>query len=396
MKKKNILLITGQFLPFTKSIGGIIRILSFCNSLEKKFNINIVSTGNQYYGYFGFKKNIKSYNLINIKKKFFFFYLIFGFFKKFFPNLAYLFALDYAHSYRNELFKAVKVTIKKKKIKYIVISCPPFSLFYIGDKIRKEYNDNIKIIYDYRDGWFSRFNDLDNSYLISKLKKNLEDRIIKSAHSIVCATETIYKKIKYKNKVLITNGYYSLPSDKKIIISNTIKIGYFGLISDDPKGYRDINILFNALKGDEFKDKKFKFYFYGNNDISKSNIRNYKNFIFNKNLDYFEAQNMMQQMDYLLIIHTEQSTVKEVITGKFYEYVSTRKPIISITNGEAEVNKIINQSKLGYTINIKKKNLSKELLKILRKRKKYKMNIKDIFKYSREYQNKKLLDILKD
>ena len=81
---------------------------------------------------------------------------------------------------------------------------------------------------------------------------------------------------------------------------------------------------------------------------------------------------------------------------KFYEYVSIRKPIISITNGDAEVNKIINQSKLGYTINIKKKNLSKELLKILKKRKKYKMNIKDIFKYSREYQNKKLLDILKD
>lgn len=49
-------------------------------------------------------------------KKNFFFYLIFGFFKKFFPNLAYLFALDYAHSYRNELFKAVKITIKKKKL----------------------------------------------------------------------------------------------------------------------------------------------------------------------------------------------------------------------------------------------------------------------------------------
>ena len=32
----NILIVTGQFLPFTKSLGGVLRVYSFLQSLKKK------------------------------------------------------------------------------------------------------------------------------------------------------------------------------------------------------------------------------------------------------------------------------------------------------------------------------------------------------------------------
>ena len=175
---------------------------------------------------------------------------------------------------------------------------------------------------------------------------------------------------------------------------NKIKIGYFGLISDDPKGYRDLNILFNSINNNSLINKNFNFYFYGNNQIKNKNIKNFKKFIFCKNLDYFDALKEMKKMDYLLIIHTDYLTVKEVITWKFYEYLSTGIPIISITNGDAEVNKIINQHNLGLTINYKKKNLSKELLRVF-KNERYNQKFKYINKYSRDYQNQKLINILK-
>ena len=69
MKKENILIISGQFIPFTKSIGGIIRVLSFCNSLDKKFQINLISTKKSSFGFFGLKNKIKNYNLTFVNKK---------------------------------------------------------------------------------------------------------------------------------------------------------------------------------------------------------------------------------------------------------------------------------------------------------------------------------------
>lgn len=394
--KKNILVISGQFIPYTRSIGGIIRVLSFCNSLDKKYKVNLISTKTSLFGFFGLRKKVKNYNLLFVKKKNFFFYLIFGFVKKFFPNFAYILALDFSFAYKNEIFELAKETIKKKKIKFVLISCPPFSLFYVGNRIKNEFNNDVKIIYDYRDGWFSRFDRYNNNYFFSKLKSYFEDKVLKSSFKILCATKTIYQKITFKNKILLTNGYYSLPPENKNIKKkDIIKIGYFGLISDDPNGYRDINILFKSLNQDYFENNNFKFYFYGNNHISNKNIRNFKKFKFCKNLNYFEAQKEMQKMDYLLIIHTDKLTVKEVITGKFYEYVSTNTPIISITNGEAEVNKIINKFKLGHVINFRKKSISKEFLKILKIKKK-KINFKYKNKFSRNYQNHKLMNILKD
>lgn len=266
----------------------------------------------------------------------------------------------------------------------------------MGNRIKNEFNNDVKIIYDYRDGWFGRFDRYANNYFFLKLKSYLENKVLKSSYKILCATKTIYKKISYNNKVLLTNGYYSTPSKSNNVKNrDIIKIGYFGLLSDNPNGYRDLNILFRSLNNVKFENKDFRFYFYGNNHISNKNIKNFKKFKFCKNLDYFKAQKEMQKMDYLLIIHTDKLTVKEVITGKFYEYISTNTPIISITNGEAEVNKIINKFKLGHVINYSKKSISKELLKIL-KIKKRKINFKYKYKFSRNYQNQKLINILKD
>jgi len=357
MRKENILIISGQFIPYTKSIGGIIRVLSFCNSLDKKFKINLISTRTPFFGFFGLKKKIKKYNLSFVKKRNFFSYLLFGMTKSLFPNFAYIFAIDYSFAYKSEIFEQAKKIIEKKNIKYVLISCPPFSLFYVGNKIKKRFKSDVKIIYDYRDGWFGRFDQFNKNFVFKKLKFYFEERILRSSFKILCATKNIYKKVNLHNKILLTNGYYFTPSIKKKINEykknkKKIKIGYFGLISDDPKGYRDLNILFNSISNNSLTNKNFNFYFYGNNQITNKKIKNFKKFIFCKNLDYFDALKEMKKMDYLLIIHTDYLTVKEVITGKFYEYLSTGVPIISITNGDAEVNKIIN---LKYICEIWKK-----------------------------------------
>ena len=59
---------------------------------------------------------------------------------------------------------------------------------------------------------------------------------------------------------------------------NKISIGYFGLISDDTFGYRDIKIIYNSLS----QNSKIKFSFFGNSKIKNNTILNFQNLSFIK------------------------------------------------------------------------------------------------------------------
>ena len=160
------------------------------------------------------------------------------------------------------------------------------------------------------------------------------------------------------------------------------------MISDDSYGYRDIKVIYNSLN----IDNKINFSFYGNSLIKNNKIRNYKKFKFFKNISYFDTQEKMKNFDYLLILHTEKSTASEVITGKFYEYLSSRVPIIVVSNGETEVGKIVRKYKLGYVINYNISSLATFFENL--KNKKFKpKNIKNIKRFSRFEQNKKLFNM---
>ena len=115
---------------------------------------------------------------------------------------------------------------------------------------------------------------------------------------------------------------------------------------------------------------KFIFEFYGNNEINNINIKNFKSFKFKNNLNYKNALFKMTQMDYLLIIHTEKSTSKEMVTSKFYDYLAAGTPIINISSGQNEVGNIIKKFKLGKNIDYEKENLNKHFLNLKKNNKK--------------------------
>ena len=102
----------------------------------------------------------------------------------------------------------------------------------------------------------------------------------------------------------------------------------------------------------------------------------------------------MKQFDYLLILHTEKSTSIEVITGKFFEYLLSGKPIIIISNGKTEAGKIIKKHKVGYEIDYSQQNLLQSLNKLNKKFfQKRKLSIEN---YNRDFQNIKLERLIKN
>ena len=193
-----------------------------------------------------------------------------------------------------------------------------------------------------------------------------------------------------KNIILLRNGFWNLSKTNiRKRKTNNISIGYFGLISDDSYGYRDIKVIFNSLK----KNKNIKFSFFGNSKIKNSNIKKNLNFSFFKNISYFETQKKMKEFDYLLILHTEKSTASEVITGKFYEYLSSRVPIIVISNGITEAGKLVKRYNLGYSLDYSKHSLENFFTNLKKKKFEWK-DLNNIKKFSRFNENKKLIKIM--
>lgn len=394
MIKKKILIISGEFIPYTQSIGGAIRLISFLKSL-KAHELKLITLKKKYYGYFGFKSylnHVKREYLGEFKEnQNIIIKILILIFKFLFSNVLYITGIDQNFFNQKIYFKAVEKNLIKFKPNFILISAPPFSLFNIVNKIRK-LDNKVNIILDYRDGWTQRIKSK-KLFFIKKIMNKVEKKILEKSDYTLCATTQIYKDIsilKKKNIFLIKNGF--LEKSKKNKKKNKLKeisIGYFGLISDNSFGYRDINVIYNSLED----INKIKFSFYGNSLIKNKKIKNFKYFNFNKNISYFETQNKMKNFDYLLILHTEKSTAKEVVTGKFYEYVSSGVPIIMISNGETEAGNLIKKYKLGYSIDYSKTSL-RDFFINLKKRNKFLKNSSNLKFFSRKEQNKKLIKII--
>lgn len=395
---KNILFITSQFPPYTISIGGVIRVFSFIQSLKKTNKVYVISGKSKYFGYLGIKKLLKNIkvNFLSTKKNIKKNILIRGLYY-FFNNFFYLLGVDGSIGERNEFFKEAEKVIKSKNIDIIILSGPPFSLFVLVKRIKTKY-PKIKIILDYRDGWTSRVENIVYYPLKFYIQQFHEKIILQKSDFILCATNTIYKNLKLltnnsRKVILLTNGYSNVVNNYKFKLRNIhkdnkkINIGYFGLVSDNKFSYRDLNVIYNNLNRNDIL-----FHFFGNSKIKNSKLKNYKNFNFNNNIDYKLTLKKMRQMDYLLILHTERSTAKEVITGKFYEYLQSKIPIIVISEGETECGRLVKKLDVGYNINYLNNSLSNFFLN-LNKKYKIKKNL-NIYKFSREFQNKKLIKLI--
>ena len=166
------------------------------------------------------------------------------------------------------------------------------------------------------------------------------------------------------------------------------------MITDNPNGYRDINIIYKNINKEV--ENKFKFFFYGPHNIKSKKILNYKSFKFNKSIDHQSAILKMNEMDYLLLIHSEKETASEVLTTKLFDYIFTKKPIIVISNGETEAGQLIEKYKIGKNINLQHLPLSDTLLEIINTSNFNQLNEMQYNYFSRENQNLKFLQILND
>lgn len=254
--------------------------------------------------------------------------------------------------------EAIKL-IESNKIDVILTSSPPHSTQLIGHKLKEKYG--LPWIADLRDPWTDiyYYKDLFPTWLAKKIDTYYERKVLVSADKIIVVSESIKTlflkkstKIKPENIVVIPNGYDSADfTDINHKKNSEFTISYTGTIA---KSY-DLETFAQACKL-SFTDKKraIKLRFVGNTGefllpiMKRFGLESYAELL--ATVDHKTSIEYLLSSDALLLLIPNSSENKGILTGKLFEYLGSKKPIIGIGPQEGDAAKIIANCNAGKMI----------------------------------------------
>lgn len=298
----------------------------------------------------------------------------------------------------------------------LVTTGPPHSLHLIGLNLKKKL-PNLKWIADFRDPWteISYYKHLKLTKIADKKHRKLESEVFKNADITLATSYTDAENFRKKgaNAFCITNGFdvdasttlsMTEENSKSLPLSNSttkFTLSYIGVLEQ----LRNPEILWETLndlvqENADFK-RDFELKFVGRLDdkiLQKIESSVLKNNL--TNLDYQThdvALKHMQDSTVLLMTNFPQESSKGIIPGKIFEYLATGKTILSFGPKDADVEKILNETKAGKHFGYdEKENLKNFILESYQNWKSgtLNQNAENIEQFSRKNLTQKLVDLM--
>jgi len=342
---------------------------------------------------FKFLKSIRSGNISKSKNQ--------SFIQKvFFFIRGNLFIPDMKIFWKTSSVNFLSDYISQNNIDTIITTGPPHSIHLIGLELKRKFD--IKWISDFRDPWVN-LNYLNRFHLLSYSKKlhiNLRNKVLINSDAVIVTSE------KLKNLFLnittnvfkITNGFDHI--NNEINLDEKFSISHVGSLYPErnPKFLWDI--LEEVFDGSLLSDLKINFIGNTSEKIKKElSKRKFKKSIkFYDYLDYNKATELMCTSQVLLMVEVNDEESSYAIPGKLFDYLNSKRPIISIGPADSEVAQILNNTNSGKFFNYNDVHFLKSHIKKLYDRFKNgsnnSNNNKSIEKYNRKNLTKKLTEIV--
>ena len=298
----------------------------------------------------------------------------------------------------------------------LVTTGPPHSLHLIGLGLKKKFPD-LKWIADFRDPWteISYYKHLKLTKIADKKHRKLESEVFKNADVTLATSYTDAENFRKKgaNAFCITNGFdvdasttlsMTEENSKTLPLSNSstkFTLSYIGVLEQ----LRNPEILWETLndlvqENADFKND-FQLKFVGRLDdkiLQKIESSPLKNNLTNLGYQTHDvALKHMQDSSVLLMTNFPQESSKGIIPGKIFEYLATGKTILSFGPKDADVEKILNETKAGKHFGYEEKeNLKKFILESYQNWKSgtLNQNAENIEQFSRKNLTQKLVDLM--
>lgn len=307
----------------------------------------------------------------------------------------------------NPSVKFLRKYLKENHFDALVTTGPPHSMHLIGLNLKKEF-PNLKWIADFRDPWteISYYQHLKLTKVADRKHRNLEQKVFENADITLATSYSDAENFKKKgaNAVCITNGFdvdNQKSKTENSEPSTQFTLSYIGVLEQLRNPEVLWKVLNDLIKENEDFRKDFELKFVGRIDdkiLEKIENSELKNSV--KNLGYLshsEANLEMEKSDLLLMTNFPEEKSKGIIPGKIFEYLATKKQIISFGPKDSDVKKILEETNAGKHFSYDDSESLKAF--ILEKFNDWKSgnissNTENIDQFSRKNLTKKLAEIL--
>lgn len=252
--------------------------------------------------------------------------------------------------------KRIQRRLKGWKPDLIYASASPFSSLFIAKKLSKRWQ--VPWVGEFRDLW------VDNPYYSYPawrkwLEERLERKALRTADGLVTVSESLAQILrdKYKKPTeVILNGYDHENYEEDLYPERSslpLTVTYTG---GSNNGRRNPSVVFQAIQRlDPQVRKQIRVNFYGKGlEPFKERAKEYgveHNVVIYGAVPYHESTEVQRKSDLLLLLMWDDPKEHSVLTGKLFEYVGARRPIIQTGYEGGEAAALIKDRSLGVVTN---------------------------------------------
>ena len=286
------------------------------------------------------------------------------FVRKFSSRLSQFFLLpDNKIGWKKKAVEAGSKLLENEKFDAIFSTAPPYTDFLIGEELKEKFN--LPYVIDYRDSW------MDNPYnfyptpLHRSIVSRMERRVLHSSDHIITINRRIkelllirYKFLKYTDITIIPQGFdpedFDIPENETLPRVKKFRITYSGTFIDKRTPKYFLRAVAKLLKENPEIRHNFEACFVGNfrkeNEkiVDKLNLRDVVNIV--GYVEHKECIKYLVTSDVLWMMIGEGKGEDMMSTGKLFEYIGAKKPILGCVPDGIAKNTIL-ESKSGFVVN---------------------------------------------
>ena len=293
--------------------------------------------------------------------------------------------------------------LKNNEIEVVITTGPPHSMHIIGLALRDKFK--IKWISDFRDPWteIDYFQQLPLTKKANKKHHQLEQEVLEKSDMVIVVGETMKKKfLKHNHNIeVLTNGFDSYENSLTIELDSNFSITHVGLMNAD----RNPTILWEVLyeissENIDFKNN-LRIKLIGKIDdtvIQDIQVFNTNNIVRIPYLDHDEVRKYQASSQVLLLSINHVPSAKGIITGKIFEYLQAKRPILGIGPEDGDAAAILKKTNAGNIVGFNNKvELKAAVLKLYKDFKEEKLFVKstNIEQFHRKNITRQLAQVIK-
>lgn len=303
--------------------------------------------------------------------------------------------------------KFLKHYIKENNIKAVISTGPPHSMHLIALRLKKKLN--VKWIADFRDPWtnIDFYHELRLLGISDRKHKRLEREALSNADTVVSVSKTWgdeLKELGAKKVKIITNGFddVKVPTSKPSL-DKKFSIVHVGSINKDRNHRIFWEVILNIAKNNSDFKNALEIKLIGKVDYEVIEQIKMLSLLDNLNyIDYIPHEEVIKELVkswvlYLPINNTPNA--KGIIPGKFFEYLASQRPILTIGLTESDIANILKKTNSGVIFDFDDfENIQGFILQKFRDYETGEENVSitNEFSYSRKNLTKQLSELLND